>query len=66
LAGNPYRYLGYPQHVGDLLFAIGLGSVAPFWGFIILVAGEAIPFLRLIRFPDAFGQAQTPKPEETW
>jgi len=60
-----YRYLSYSQHAGDLLFAIGLGSLAPLSGFIILVAGEAIRVFRLIGRPDAFSHAQKLTPEET-
>jgi protein-S-isoprenylcysteine O-methyltransferase Ste14 len=44
---GPYRHLRNPQQLGNLLFAIGLGSLAPFWGFVFLVAGEAILFFRL-------------------
>jgi Na+-transporting NADH:ubiquinone oxidoreductase subunit NqrB len=46
---GPYRYLPYPQRLGNLLFSIGLGFLAPLSGFVVLVAGEAIIFLRLIR-----------------
>jgi hypothetical protein len=52
------------RHVGDLLFAIGLGSLAPLWGFVILVAGETIRVLRLIRSPDPSTHAQKPEPKE--
>jgi hypothetical protein len=37
------------QYIGDLLYAIGLGSLAPLWGFVILGAGEAIRIFRLAR-----------------
>jgi len=37
------------QYAGDFLYAIGLGSLAPLWGFIILVTGEAIRIFRLTR-----------------
>ncbi len=47
--GGPYRYLRYPQELGNLLFAIGLGFLAPLSGFVILVAGEAILLFRLIQ-----------------
>lgn len=46
---GPYRYLRYPALGGSLLFTIGLAFLAPFWGFVLLVAGEAILVLRLIQ-----------------
>jgi protein-S-isoprenylcysteine O-methyltransferase Ste14 len=46
---GPYRYLRYPNHLGNLLFAVGLGSLAPLPGFVILVAGQALLDFRLIR-----------------
>ena len=45
---GPYRYLRYPRHLGTLLYAVGLGSLAPVPGFIILVAGDALLVYRLI------------------
>jgi hypothetical protein len=45
---GPYRQLRYPSHLGDLLFALGLGSLAPLPGFLLLVAGQAF-LVRLIR-----------------
>jgi hypothetical protein len=36
-----YRYLLHPRHLGDLSYAIGLGSLFPLCGFVILVVGEA-------------------------
>ena len=38
-----------PQSLGDLLYAIGLGSLAPLSGFLVLVGGEALRVFRLIR-----------------
>src|SRR5271166_303439 len=38
-----------PQYLGELLYAIGLGSLMPLSGFIILIAGEALRILRLMR-----------------
>ena len=35
------------QYIGELLFAIGLGSLFPLSGFVLLVAGETIRILRL-------------------
>jgi protein-S-isoprenylcysteine O-methyltransferase Ste14 len=46
---GPYRYLRYPSHLGSLLFSVGLGSLAPLPGFLILVAGQALLDFRLIR-----------------
>jgi len=46
---GPYRYLRNPQQLGNVLFAIGLGSLAPLWGFIFLVACETILVFRLIQ-----------------
>jgi hypothetical protein len=44
-----YRHLLRSRYFGDLLYAIGLGSLVPLWGFIILVAGEALGVFRLIQ-----------------
>jgi protein-S-isoprenylcysteine O-methyltransferase Ste14 len=49
LRDGPYGYLRYPQELGNLLFAIGLGFLAPLSGFVVLVAGEAILVFRLIQ-----------------
>ena len=46
---GPYRQLRYPSHLGNLLFALGLGSLAPLPGFLLLVAGQAFLDFRLIR-----------------
>lgn len=61
---GPYRYLRHPRHLGDLFYAIGLGSLTPALGFIILVAGEGIRVLRLIRREDdrAWNFLQHPLP----
>jgi hypothetical protein len=37
-----------PCYLGELLYAIGLGSLLPLPGFIILVAGESLRIFRLI------------------
>jgi hypothetical protein len=42
------RVLAYPKHLGNLLFSIGLASLAPLWGFVLLAAGEAVIVVRLI------------------
>jgi protein-S-isoprenylcysteine O-methyltransferase Ste14 len=49
---GPYRHLRYPSQLGNLLFAAGLGSLAPLPGFLILVAGQALLDFRLIRRAD--------------
>jgi hypothetical protein len=41
----PYRR----TYLGDLCYAIGLGSLAPLAGFVILVTGEALRVFRLMR-----------------
>jgi protein-S-isoprenylcysteine O-methyltransferase Ste14 len=46
---GPYRYLRYPQHVGTLLFAAGLGLLAPLWGLVVLLVGEAVAVSRANR-----------------
>jgi len=38
-----------PCYLGELLYAVGLGSLLPLPGFVILVAGESLRILRLIR-----------------
>ena len=54
LSGQPTRREGfsrvltYPQHLGNLLFSIGLASLAPLWGFVLLAAGETVLVIRLI------------------
>ncbi|MGA2902641.1 MAG: hypothetical protein ABSD98_02330 [Candidatus Korobacteraceae bacterium] len=47
-----YRHLHRSRYFGDFLYAIGLASLFPLWGFIILVAGEALRVLRLIQRED--------------
>ena len=47
-----------PCYLGELLYAVGLGSLLPLPGFIILVAGESLRIFRLVcRERDQF---QTP------
>ena len=62
--GGPYHYLRHPRHLGELLYAIGLGSLAPLSGFVILVVGEALRLFRLIRREDdgATSLQQHPSP----
>jgi hypothetical protein len=41
------RSLRHAGYFGEWLFALGLASLAPFWGAILLVAGEGLRLLRL-------------------
>ena len=43
------RHDGYHGHIGNLLYSVGLGSLAPLSGFIILVVGQAFLSFRLIQ-----------------
>jgi hypothetical protein len=47
-----YPHLPQARHFGDILYAIGLASLAPLSGFVILVAGETLRVLRLIQRAD--------------
>jgi hypothetical protein len=42
------RYLQYPLYFGRILFALGLGQLAPALGTVILLAGESGLILRLL------------------
>ena len=46
---GPHGHLRYLLHFGRLLYAIGLGSLTPVPGFVILIAGEALLVFRLMR-----------------
>ena len=48
------------QYIGELLFAIGLGSLFPLSGFVLLVAGETI---RILRLPAEASSAQVSSAE---
>jgi hypothetical protein len=39
------------QYLGDFLYAVGFASLEPLWGFVLLVGGEVVRILRLIRRP---------------
>ena len=54
--GTGRDFLRHPQSLGDLLYAIGLGSLAPLSGFLVLVGGEALRVFRLIRRPEDHAQ----------
>jgi hypothetical protein len=47
-----YRSLHRSRYFGDLLYAIGLASLFPLWGFIILVSGETPRIFRLMQRED--------------
>jgi hypothetical protein len=49
---DSYRLPDRSRYFGDLLYAIGLASLAPLWGFIILVAGETLRVFRLTQRED--------------
>ena len=52
-----------PCYLGEILYAIGLGSLLPLPGFIILVAGESLRIFRLIQRE----HSQPPlQPASTW
>lgn len=52
-----------PCYLGELFYAIGLGSLLPLPGFIILVAGESLRIFRLIRREN---NQTPPQPASTW
>jgi hypothetical protein len=43
-----YRCIQYPLYLGRILFALGLGQLAPALGTVILLAGEMVLVLRLL------------------
>src|ERR1700690_2390274 len=45
---GPNPFSRYPDQIGDLLFAIGIATLAPPRGAVILVMGEALRNVRLI------------------
>lgn len=48
------------QYLGEFLYAIGLASLLPLAGFVILVVGEAIRILRLVRSKDELSRPRVP------
>lgn len=56
------HYVGL-QNIGNLLYAIGIGSLVPLWGFVILVAGEA---LRILRLTARQRQGNAASPDSGW
>jgi hypothetical protein len=60
-SGNGRPGQPHPErHVGSLLFSIGLGSLVPLAGFLILTAGEAILAGRLILFEQSLAAEAFP------
>jgi NADH:ubiquinone oxidoreductase subunit H len=57
-----YRSLQRPLFLGDLLYAIGLASLFPLPGFIILVGGEALRVFRRIGRADDHAQSLQQNP----
>jgi hypothetical protein len=53
-SGSLRRHPNYARYAGSLLFSIGLASLVPLPGFIILVAGEAVLVLRLALLERSF------------
>jgi protein-S-isoprenylcysteine O-methyltransferase Ste14 len=45
---GPYRYFQHPVYFGRLLFALGIGLLAPMAGTAILLTGEVVLVLRLL------------------
>ena len=56
---EPHFFRSHPRYLGELCYAIGLGSLVPLAGFVILVGGEALRVFRLIR-RDAQNALQPP------
>jgi hypothetical protein len=42
------------------LYAIGLASLAPMWGSVLLIGGESMRILRLSRYESALSKARKP------
>ena len=59
---GPYRRLRYPQHVGTLLFAAGLGLLAPLWGFVVLLVSETLAVSRSIGFERYMNRTESAGP----
>jgi hypothetical protein len=55
-----HRRLRGAQHLGDLLYAIGLASLAPMWESVLLIGGESMRILRLVRYESALSKDREP------
>ncbi len=51
-----YGRLRRAQHFGEWCYAIGLASLAPLWGSVLLITGESIRILRLVRYERALSK----------
>lgn len=58
---GPYRYVRYPLYVGRVLFALGIGLLAPAWGTAILLFGEMLLVARLLGHDRAAGFSRKPQ-----
>jgi hypothetical protein len=55
------------RHLGSVLFALGIGSLAPLWGFVTLAAGEAVLATRLLLYERNLTCAHRPGvPAPSW
>jgi protein-S-isoprenylcysteine O-methyltransferase Ste14 len=53
VADGPYRYMRNPLYLGGILLALGVGLLASRSGFIVMVAGLSILYLRLMGLEEA-------------
>jgi hypothetical protein len=64
---EPRRRIDGPQALGEILYAIGLASLFPSSGFLILVLGETLRVLRLVsRKGDPSRRGSEVQPNATW
>ena len=56
MGSEPHIFRSHPRYLGELCYAIGLGSLVPLAGFVILVGGEVLRVFRLIRRDSANSQ----------
>jgi hypothetical protein len=59
VGSEPHIFRPHPRYLGELCYAIGLASLVPLAGFVILVGGEALRVFRLI-CRDAANSQQPP------
>lgn len=55
-SAGPFHSLSDPFQLGEWLFDVGLASLAPLCGCVLLIAGETIRLLRPIRSLDSMAQ----------
>lgn len=63
---EPRRQIDTPQALGEILFAVGLASLFPLLGFLILVLGETLRVLRLVSRRDDLSRHVEGQPSATW